>query len=334
MTVAATRPTTSSNALQVMTLSPSLANLDREAVLHIQGQLQRLASLIALASGLTMIDLNEPSLTSATTILTSAITIPLGSESHPTVNPRTKQTIAMPSSSVSTVDVGLLARLFDQSPDVAFFVKDAHGRYVSVNESLLERHGLKSASQAIGKRPREICPGDFGRIPSEQDDRVLQTGRSLIDHLEMQWHRPHDPVWCLTTKLPIRDLAGNVIGLIGYSRDVRLPVEPHEIPAGFARVLEEFELDLAGDVTPASLAQRSDVSPQRLARLTKRLFGLTPSQFITKTRVAAASRMLRESDRSISEIAHACGFYDHSAFTRAFRSATGVTPTEYRNVRE
>lgn len=236
--------------------------------------------------------------------------------------------------SVSSVDVALLARLFDQSPDVAFFVKDAEGRYVSVNESLLERHGLQSKTQAIGKRPREICPGDFGRIPSEQDDKVLQTGRPLIDHLEMQWHRPHDPVWCLTTKLAIRDPDGHVIGLIGYSRDVRIPVEPHEIPAGFAGVLEEFEQDLAGDVTPASLATSSDLSPQRLARLTKRLFGLTPSQFITKTRVAAASRLLRETEQSIAEVAHACGFYDHSAFTRAFRSATGVTPTEYRNARQ
>ncbi len=60
--------------------------------------------------------------------------------------------------------------------------------------------------------------------------------------------------------------------------------------------------------------------------LTKRLFGLTPSQFITKSRIAAASRMLHDLNKSVSEIAHACGFYDHSAFTRAFRSATGMTP--------
>ncbi|RLT10960.1 MAG: AraC family transcriptional regulator [Planctomycetota bacterium] len=64
--------------------------------------------------------------------------------------------------------------------------------------------------------------------------------------------------------------------------------------------------------------------------LTKRLFGLTPSQFITKSRIAAASRMLRDLNKSVSEIAHACGFYDHSAFTRAFRSATGMTPSEFR----
>ena len=246
---------------------------------------------------------------------------------------RTKPPIENSASRLLSVDVSLLAELFDQSPDVAFFVKDHEGRYVVVNDSLAARHGLKSRADAIGKRPRDICPGEFGRIPSEQDSKVLKTGRPLIDQLEMQWHRPHDPVWCLTTKLPIRDADGRVTGLIGFSRDVRQPVEPHEIPAAFALALKEFEQDLSPEITPAWLARRSKLPSQRLARLTKRLFGLTPSQFITKSRIAAASRMLRDTDHSVAEIAHACGFYDHSAFTRAFRSATGVTPTEYRNVR-
>ncbi len=254
----------------------------------------------------------------------------LGSESHRTVNPRTKHPESALPALASHVDIALLERLFDRSPDVAFFVKDSAGRYVAVNESLVARHGLKSKSQVIGKCPRDICPGDFGRIPTEQDERVLRTGRPLVDHLEMQWHLPNDPVWCLTTKLPMLDSNGAVVGLIGFSRDIRVPVEPHEIPKDFARALEEFEQTLSSEVTPAWLASRSQVSPQRLARLTKRLYGLTPSQFITKSRIAAASRMLRDAEQSVAEIAHACGFYDHSAFTRAFRSATGMTPSEFR----
>ena len=47
-------------------------------------------------------------------------------------------------------------------------------------------------------------------------------------------------------------------------------------------------------------SRRSKLSSQRLARLTKRLFGLTPSQFITKSRIAAASRMLRDPDQSVA----------------------------------
>lgn len=244
--------------------------------------------------------------------------------------PRTNSPSVASQSRVSQVEVAILERLFDRSPEIAFFVKDSLGRYVAVNDSLVTRHGLQSKSQAIGKCPHEICPGDLGRTPSEQDQKVLRSGRPLLDHLEMHWHRPHAPVWCLTSKLPIIDAAGQIIGLIGFSRDIRAAVEPDEIPPGFAETLADFEQTLSPDMTPVSFASRAGLTPPRLARLTKRLFGLTPGQFITKSRIMAASRMLLESDNSVAEIAYACGFYDHSAFTRAFRSATGVTPTQFR----
>ncbi len=246
------------------------------------------------------------------------------------MNSRTERPAGFTTQRVASIDVASLTRLFDQAPDVAFFVKDAVGCYISVNDSLLKRHGLKGKSSVIGKRPCDICPGDFGRIPTEQDAKVLRTGRPLIDHLEMQWDQPHKPVWCMTTKLPICELKGTVIGLFGFSRDVRVPVNCHDIPTDFAAALEFFEQELSVDVTPAWLAQQSKLTPQRLARLTKRVYGLTPSQLIAKTRIAAASRLLLDTNKSVAEVAYACGFYDHSAFTRAFHSKTGVTPSDFR----
>ena len=61
------------------------------------------------------------------------------------------------------VDASLLEKLFDQAPDVAFFIKDAAGRYLAVNASLVERHGLRHKSQVLGQRPCDICPGDYER---------------------------------------------------------------------------------------------------------------------------------------------------------------------------
>ncbi|MGN6136760.1 MAG: helix-turn-helix domain-containing protein [Aureliella sp.] len=243
---------------------------------------------------------------------------------------RTEATEREPPKTVSSIDLELLATLFDQAADVAFFVKNARGQYITVNDSLLKRHGLKKKSDAIGKRPNQICPGDFGRVPTDQDDRVLRTRQPIVNHLEMQWHRPYKPVWCLTTKLPILDESKQVVGLIGFSRDVRLQVERYDIPEEFAKALDYFELNLNELSSPSALARRSNLTLPRLNRMTKRLFGLTAGQLITKTRVAAASRMLLETKTSISEIALACGFFDQSAFTRTFRSATGVTPSQFR----
>jgi PAS domain S-box-containing protein len=228
------------------------------------------------------------------------------------------------------VAAGLLAELFDHAPDVAFFVKDGEGRYVAVNASLIKRHGYRHKSQVLGRRPCDICPGDFGRLPAEQDALVLRTGTPLIDHLEQQWYLPRRPVWCLTTKLPLRDAAGKVIGLIGISRDVRAPVDPRNIPVELAAALEHFENNLSEPITPTLLAHRARLTPAKFARLIHRFFDLTPSQFLTQTRLGAAARLLRETDSSVAEIAQACGFYDHSAFSRAFHSAMGVTPSAYR----
>lgn len=232
--------------------------------------------------------------------------------------------------SLESIDVRVLQSLFNLTADIAFFIKDLGGRYVVVNDSLLARHGLKSEREAIGKTPQEICPGKFGSIPTEQDQLVLRSGKPLLDHLELQWHRPNEPVWCLTSKIPLKDSLGSTIGLIGFSRDVRSSVRTDEIPKTFAEVMETFEQTPAMELSPALLATRSKLSPARLARLTKKLFGLTPSQLIVKTRITSASRLLRETNLSVATIAQQCGYSDQSAFTRAFRQASGVTPVEYR----
>ena len=230
----------------------------------------------------------------------------------------------------SGVDMRLLEQLFDHTPDTAFFIKDAAGCYLAVNHSLLERHGLQQKSQMLGRRPCDVCPGDFGRIPTEQDTSVLRTGRPILERLELHWYSPHKPVWCLTTKLPMRDAAGSVIGIIGISKDVRSPVAPQEIPAGVAAALARLETGYAEPFTPAILAAIAKLPAARFARIIKRIFGVTPIQLIAKTRIAAASRLLRETDRAVAAIALECGFYDHSAFTRAFRAVVGVTPTQFR----
>jgi AraC-like DNA-binding protein len=229
------------------------------------------------------------------------------------------------------VDARLLEQLFDQTPDIVFFIKDRAGRYVVVNRSLVERDGLLQKSQLLGRRACDVFPGVLGRSHSDQDAAVIRTGRPILDHLELHWRRPQRPCWCLTTKLPLRDHAGNVIGLIGFSRDVGASAAVDDIPTGLTRTLAWLEKHFDEQLSPSSLAQRAGLSASRFARFIKRIFGITPLQLIAKTRLAVASRLLHETDRSIAEIALECGFYDHSAFTRAFRSATGQTPTQFRD---
>ncbi len=231
---------------------------------------------------------------------------------------------------LSTVPIAALEQMFDQVPETAFFIKDGQGRYVTVNHSLLARHGLTCKRDAIGKRPSDICSGDFGKLPSEQDSLVLESGVPIIDHLEMQWEMPGRPVWCLTTKIPLKDNHGRVIGIVGFSRDVRTTVAPSAVPATFALAIEQFERELPSEATPAWLAKLAQMPSHRFARTMKLIFGLTPSQYIAKSRLGKASNLLLQTNRSISEIAQICGYFDHSAFSRAFKKATGASPINFR----
>lgn len=230
------------------------------------------------------------------------------------------------------MDLRFVEQVADLMHDTAFFVKDAAGRYVVVNQSLVERHGLTAKAQMLGKRPCDVCPGDFGRIPTEQDAQVLRTGRPIIERLELFWRRPQLPVWGLTSKIPVRDDKGRVTGLIGISKDLTALVGREEVPAGVALALRGLESSYDKRVSPSSLARMAGMSPVRFARIIKRIHGISPMQLITKTRISAGSRLLRETETPVVEIAMACGFADHSAFTRAYRAVTGMSPTEYRRM--
>ncbi|MCX6923625.1 MAG: helix-turn-helix transcriptional regulator, partial [Verrucomicrobia bacterium] len=63
-----------------------------------------------------------------------------------------------------------------------------------------------------------------------------------------------------------------------------------------------------------------------------RIFRLTPTQLILQVRLSAAAKLLTDTKDSVAQVAYACGFYDHSALTRAFRSVTKMTPTHFRSM--
>jgi len=229
-----------------------------------------------------------------------------------------------------SIDARLIEQVADLMHDTAFFIKDLDGRYCLVNRSIVEWHGLAHKSQMIGRRPCDVCPGDYGRIPTEQDQQVLRTGRPIIERLELFWHRPHVPVWGLTSKFPLRDSEQRIVGVIGISKELTAPLSREEIAPAVAAALRHLEAQCDLQQTPSSLARKANMSPARFARMIKRIYGISPMQLITKTRITTASRLLRKNDASIAEIALKCGFSDHSAFTRAFRAVTGLSPTSYR----
>lgn len=226
-----------------------------------------------------------------------------------------------------------MARLFDRIPDAVFFAKNRQGRYLAVSQSLVERCGFRVAEEVIGRHVSDFFPAELAARYDAQDRVVMTTGRPLVERLELGWYPGRKAGWCLANKQPLRDSSGEIVGLIGFTRDLHAPVEQGIIPTALADALDYLESHYAEPITPTVLAGRAGLSPTRLTQIVKRIFGHTPRQLIIQVRLAAASRLLLDTALPVAVIALDCGFYDHSAFTTAFRHATGFTPTQYREQR-
>ena len=224
---------------------------------------------------------------------------------------------------------GQLEPVFDALPDVVFFVKDADARYALVNRTLASRCGFKEKAALLGKTAEDVFPRRFGRIYTAQDEGVIRVGNQMIDQLELHLYPGRQPGWCLTTKQPLRDAAGMIVGLAGISRDLRADERSHPAYSRLAAVVQFIQENYVQPLNLKQLAVMADMSVAQLERYFHKVFHLTPRQVLLKTRLDAATALLVSHDK-VTDVAALCGYTDHSAFTRQFKATVGVTPTEYR----
>jgi AraC-like DNA-binding protein len=228
-------------------------------------------------------------------------------------------------------DPSFAERLFDRMPDVVFFVKDVERRYVVVNETLARRCGAASKAALVGRTSEEVFPAALGARYAEQDRRVLESGAEIVDRLELHLYADGSRGWCLTHKVPLAGPGRRVAGLAGLSRDLHAPDESRAGYGGIAEAVLVLQARYDEPLRVEDLARVARMPAERFQRLVRRIFGITAGQLVIKTRVEAAARMLVETSATVAEVAHACGYCDHSAFTRQFRSATGLTPSAFRD---
>ena len=223
-----------------------------------------------------------------------------------------------------------VAPLLDAMPGVVFFVKDAQARYVLVNQTLATRCGYRDKSELLGRTAEEVFPSRFGPLYTAQDKEVLEAGSLLADQLELHLYPGRQPGWCLTHKLPLRDVEGKIIGMAGVSCDLPSANSQHPAYPKVAAVDAHIKQHFAQNISLNELTTIAGLSVAQLERYCKRVFHLTPRQMIHKARLGAASQLLL-GELPITEIALRCGYTDHSAFSRQFKALTGLSPSQYRD---
>jgi two-component system, sensor histidine kinase and response regulator len=117
-------------------------------------------------------------------------------------------------------DSALLRQLLDNLPDAVFF-KDAKGRFLRINRILAEWYGLKDPNKAAGKTEAEFVSPGFARATLENELKLIESGVPLLDQEERFVGRDGKTHWVSTTKLPLRNAKGRIVGTLGISRDIK-----------------------------------------------------------------------------------------------------------------
>ncbi|MDI1310506.1 AraC family transcriptional regulator [Prosthecobacter sp.] len=226
-----------------------------------------------------------------------------------------------------------LALLFDLLPDISFFIKDRKGRFMALNRRGCDYCGVKHEKDAIGKTDEDFFPRSRAAEYQKDDEIVMSTGKAIVNRLESAPEAEGSPRLVMSSKIPLRDAEGKVIGVAGFSRELDQVRSRSSGEARFAKVIEQMHAHPDAALSSAAMARMCGLSQSQFDRSFRRVFGSSARQYLLRVRVEAACRRLAETEETVAALAVELGFFDHAHFTRCFRLIMGLTPAQYRQQR-
>ena len=112
----------------------------------------------------------------------------------------------------------MLLAMMQHIPDSIYF-KDRQGRFLYVSAEKANHCG-KNSGEMIGKTDYDFMPEEEARVAYADDVKVMETGEPIINKEEKRVRSDGTEIWNLVTKVPWRDEQGQIVGLIGVSRDI------------------------------------------------------------------------------------------------------------------
>jgi diguanylate cyclase (GGDEF)-like protein/PAS domain S-box-containing protein len=116
-------------------------------------------------------------------------------------------------------EIFLLETLMDNVPDSIYF-KDPQSRFTRINRYAAARFGVASPALAVGRTDFDFFTEEHSAQALRDEQEIISTGQPLVNIEEKETRADGEVRWVSTTKLPLRDREGNIVGTFGISRDI------------------------------------------------------------------------------------------------------------------
>ena len=113
----------------------------------------------------------------------------------------------------------LLNALLENVPD-RIYIKDTESRFIKGSAALAKRLGLENTEAIVGKTDYDFHPSTQAQQFHEDEQRVVLTGKAVINKVEQQSDQDGKSIWASVTKVPFTNRSGMITGIIGISRDI------------------------------------------------------------------------------------------------------------------
>ena len=124
-----------------------------------------------------------------------------------------------PSDERRALEHALVNAFLDNIPDGVYF-KDKNSRFIAVSKSKAIRHGYPRAQDMVGKTDADFFSDIHARRAKEDEEKVMQSGLPILGKVEKLTWPDGRSTWARSTKLPLRDAGGQIIGTFGLSQDI------------------------------------------------------------------------------------------------------------------
>ncbi|HVP19130.1 MAG TPA: PAS domain-containing protein, partial [Spirochaetia bacterium] len=183
----------------------------------------------------------------------------------------------------------LMEALDENIPDTIYF-KDTQSRFIHLSKAHLSAFHLTDKRDVIGKTDFDFFTEEHARQAFEDEQRIIRTGEPIINKEEKETWADRPPTWVLTTKMPLRDSHGKIVGTFGISRDI---TGRKRVEEALRRSEERYHVlfncindavfvhGLGSDGAPGTITEVNDIACERLGYSRDDLLRMTPYDLFT-----------------------------------------------------